>query len=329
MLRVRYPGSGCAVLYCHGNSEDITSVAAHATSLSTRFGADVYVFDYPGYAGNPSTPASLGGMLAAVDGALRVVMIQEGWSPKQVVLYGRSLGGVPALHAAAREPPVGGLVLESAFTAPANTLVPRFGSVVASALNTVAYVDGYDNVKAAARVAPVVPVLTIHGTADTVVPFDHGQQLDAALRGSRGADTGVKFVLVEGAGHNDVHTVSDVAGKAGADFIAGVAAHASAAVSGRKALPVLVDERASKRFASRYPELMFRSWAAATLQEGVAQAGCIDLPSGECRRALLVESTGGHPPRLASWPAGVETVLTADCVRPLGEVFAAATRSAL
>jgi fermentation-respiration switch protein FrsA (DUF1100 family) len=41
-------------------------------------------------------------------------------------------------------------------------------------------------------------VLVIHGTADEMIPFYHGQQLFAAAAGAK------RHLWVEGAGHNDL-----------------------------------------------------------------------------------------------------------------------------
>ena len=54
--------------------------------------------------------------------------------------------------------------------------------------------------------AKSVPVLTVHGTADPVVPFDQAVRFDAALRKAGGTSY---FVAVEGGGHGDFGFVAN------------------------------------------------------------------------------------------------------------------------
>jgi pimeloyl-ACP methyl ester carboxylesterase len=49
-----------------------------------------------------------------------------------------------------------------------------------------------------------VPLLIVHGTADEVIPFSHGEQLAAA------APPGTQFVPVDGARHMESLTRADV-----------------------------------------------------------------------------------------------------------------------
>ena len=58
------------------------------------------------------------------------------------------------------------------------------------------------------RIARIeAPIFLLHGTADRLVPFRHGERLAAAATRSRS----LTFLPVPGAGHNDV---SEVLGRA-------------------------------------------------------------------------------------------------------------------
>src|SRR6185436_7159123 len=111
---------------------------------------------------------------------------------QQIVVYGESIGGAPAI-AVANERRVAGLTLQSTLSSLASMArrrlawMPLTGWLVR---------DAFPN---GTRIAGVrVPVLIVHGTDDQVIPFGEGQQLAAA------APAGTTFLPIEGADHNDL-----------------------------------------------------------------------------------------------------------------------------
>jgi pimeloyl-ACP methyl ester carboxylesterase len=91
--------------------------------------------------------------------------------PERIILYGYSVGTGPSVYLAARRP-VAGLILESPFvsTFRVMTKIPLFP------------VDKLRNLHEIKRVH--CPVLVLHGTRDTIIPFWHGQQVFAASQQS-------------------------------------------------------------------------------------------------------------------------------------------------
>ena len=88
---------------------------------------------------------------------------------KQIILYGRSVGGGPAIDLASRQK-VGGLVVESSFVS-AFWVLTRI---------PILPFDKFVNIDKIRKVRS--PVLVIHGKADEVVHFWHGEQLFAAAK---------------------------------------------------------------------------------------------------------------------------------------------------
>lgn len=182
------PEARYTLLYSHGNAEDLGDLGPFLEALR-RAGFSVMAYDYRGYGLSTGRPSERS---AYRDGAAAYAHLTGalGVPPERVVLHGRSLGGGVAAALAEREPGVAGLVLESTFTSifgvsPGVRLFP------------------FDKFPSRARLARVRrPVLVIHGTADEVIPFAHGQRLFAAVRGPRQA------LWVEGAGHNDLAVVA-------------------------------------------------------------------------------------------------------------------------
>lgn len=203
-LAARYlpcPSAKYLLLYFHGNAEDLGEVEPQLAELRERLGVAVLAWDYRGYgrsggrAGEPATLRDAHTVLAYATDTLGVPAVR-------VILYGRSLGGAPAAELASTHR-CAGLIFHGAFTSAFRVmtrvrLLPFDKFVVLEKLPRV-----------------TCPFLSIHGTADEVIPFRHARQLFAAAPGP-------KYNLwVEGAGHNDlIETADDAYWRALREFIA-------------------------------------------------------------------------------------------------------------
>jgi len=176
-----------AVLYSHGNGEDLGDDLPILRELHAA-GFSVLAYDYRGY-GASTGRASERNAGEDVAAAYAYLTRTLGVAAGRVIVHGRSLGGGPAALIASREP-VAGLVLESTFTSALG--VSKWGRLFP-----------YDWFRTRRRLEQVrAPVLVIHGTADEVIPFAHGQALFAAVRSSR------QSLWVERAGHNDLIAIA-------------------------------------------------------------------------------------------------------------------------
>lgn len=183
-VRVLGPRRGRkAILFCHGNAEDLTSLDGRFDHLVAD-GVTVATFDYPGYGLSDGSPSEAG--------CYRNCHVLYDWLvntrnflPKDIFVVGFSIGsGVAVELAATRE--VGGLWLEAPFlSAPrAVTRVRLF------------WVDSFPNIDRMVNVH--CPVVVMHGTADRIIPFSQGKQLAAAVSVPK------RFIPVDGAGHEDL-----------------------------------------------------------------------------------------------------------------------------
>jgi len=102
------------LLYLHGNGECIADQLGHWPDWAARAGANVFFVDYPGYASSEGQP-SLTRCCQAATAALEHLLGQPAAEVPHVLIAGRSVGSIFALHVAAnaRSPRVGGLLLES------------------------------------------------------------------------------------------------------------------------------------------------------------------------------------------------------------------------
>ncbi len=175
------------VLFCHGNATNVSG-EIHRLMLLQELGLSVFIFDYRGFGISEGAPSSTGTHRDAL-GAL-AFLENRGWTPQEMIYFGRSLGAAVALQLAL-ERPAAGLILESPFTSLADLVRerhPRFGAFFPWALP-----NCYDNLAAIHRLES--PLLIIHGDKDSVIPPRMAHQLFSHAPGPK------LLYIVEDAGH--------------------------------------------------------------------------------------------------------------------------------
>ncbi len=176
------------ILFCHGNAGNITHRAEILRALHGRVGASVLAFDYRGYGKSEGKPDERG-VLADARAARTWLAQKAGVAEHQIVLMGESLGGAVAVDLAADG--ARALILENTFSSlpdVAAHIYPwapvRF--LMRTQFNSAAKIRSYHG-----------PLLQSHGDRDSIVPLNFARRLfDAANEPKR-------FLLVEGADHND------------------------------------------------------------------------------------------------------------------------------
>src|SRR5262249_35832406 len=135
--------------------------------LYRQVGGSHFLFDYRGFGKSRGKP-TLSGILADGRDAITLVWSQ-GWAAgKRVVYFGESLGCAVIVELAVERPP--NLFFfpppSYPFRARGHLVLPPLAFLVENDLNS------------ARLIAQLcVPLLVIHGTADTTVPFQQGQDL--------------------------------------------------------------------------------------------------------------------------------------------------------
>ncbi|HEX2855573.1 MAG TPA: alpha/beta hydrolase [Opitutaceae bacterium] len=175
------------LFYFHGNAEDLGDVAPLLAAFHAS-GFAVLAFDYRGY-GQSGGRASEKNVYADTQAVLAYARPELGVSPARCVVVGRSVGTGPAVHLAANEP-VAGLVLVSPF---------KSAFRVVTGVRLLPF-DRFNNLGQIGRVR--CPVLVVHGTADEVIPFEHGEAVFAA------ASEPKRSVWLEGVHHNDIFQIA-------------------------------------------------------------------------------------------------------------------------
>lgn len=190
-LWFRVPEPHGVILYLHGNAGSLRSWGTVAPDLVAR-GYDLLIADYRSY--GQSTGQINGEAQQHDDAAAVYAWVQEHYPEAPIVLYGRSLGSALAARLAAEQQPRL-LILESPFFSLEAIArrqfpwVPPF--VLKYPLRTHSWIGQVR-----------CPVVIIHGTDDTIVPFADGERLAAAVTAP------LRFVVVPGGEHNDLAAFS-------------------------------------------------------------------------------------------------------------------------
>ena len=150
-------------LYLHGNDLNIGGNVEHVARL-IRLGFAVLVVDYRGYGKSGGAFPFETQVYEDAEAAWIYLVQDRRVDPAQAFIYGHSLGGAVAIQLALRHPEAAGLIVESTFTS-----MPEIAKTAYWMFPT----DWLLNQRfdALAKVPMLkVPVLFIHGTADTEVP---------------------------------------------------------------------------------------------------------------------------------------------------------------
>jgi len=175
---------GKTLLYFHGNGEVVSKVSRHSEvdglpnfrdcvdAMLQRNLAACLLVEYRGYGANEALgPPSVTAMLDDAEDVLAALAIPD----QQVVVMGRSLGTIPALHLAALHPSLGGLVIESGMARAATFVGQRVSNSP-----SVAHREEFCKSGLAQRLLPLEaalqhyqgPLLVLHCKDDEVFPYE-------------------------------------------------------------------------------------------------------------------------------------------------------------
>jgi pimeloyl-ACP methyl ester carboxylesterase len=193
------------LLYLHGNGECIEHQLGHWPGWARGAGCNVLFVDYPGYATSDGSPTFSSCSAAAV-AAREYLLAQSPAEVPLVIVAGRSVGSIFALHAAATtgSPRVRGLMLESGVADLKQRLAFRV-PFEATGIDRRAFdaeLDADFDHRAKLQRSRG-PVLVLHCRFDSLVPAWNGEQL-AGWAGSRL----LELVLFDVGDHNSIQLVN-------------------------------------------------------------------------------------------------------------------------
>jgi pimeloyl-ACP methyl ester carboxylesterase len=202
------PGQRADLLYFYGNAETLYDSYSRLTWLMETFKVNIIGLDYRGYGVSEGVPDVTSLQHDAVLLVDRYKSLTD-TTTRPLIVYGRSIGTVPAL-AVAGQRAIAGLILEAPF--------PTASAVIASWEKNlpipVRWVVKLRPEKSLAHRRPqpidfarqvTCPLLVIHGSADETIPFSLGQDVYQSIPGQ------VKSLCrVDGKGHNDLDLAAPV-----------------------------------------------------------------------------------------------------------------------
>ncbi|MEH2208444.1 MAG: alpha/beta hydrolase [Nostoc sp.] len=176
------------ILYSHGNSEDLGDIKQILEKLHA-WGFSVFAFDYRGYGTSQGKPTE-SHAYEDINSAYNYLTQNLKIPPEKIIVLGRSVGGGSAVNLAMQKP-VAGLIIESSFISAFQVIVPF----------RILPFDKFPNLDKIKKVKS--PILVIHGKADNIVPFAHGEKLFNAARSPK------LSLWVEEANHNDLFSIAE------------------------------------------------------------------------------------------------------------------------
>jgi len=165
---IPHQGSKRTVLFFHGNAGNI-SHRGESVRIFHRLGLNVFIFDYRGYGKSQGKPGEQG-LYKDADAAWNYLTQIKNIEPKNIIIFGRSLGGSVATKLAS-DVPAGKLILESTFSSGkdmAKSIFPIMSHFM--------YIRFDFNSEA--RIKKVnYPVLVVHSPDDEIIPYRLGEKV--------------------------------------------------------------------------------------------------------------------------------------------------------
>ncbi len=181
------PNARYTLLYSHGNAEDIGDILPLLQEFR-RAGFAVFSYDYRGYGtstGQPSEKGTYSDAHAAYDYLTQTLQV----APSAIISHGHSLGAAAAIELASAKP-VAGLIADAPFVSAFRVL---------TSVRMLPW-DEFTNSYYIRRVH--CPVLVIHGKADNVIPWRHGQLI------YQRANQPKRALWIDNAGHNNTFLIA-------------------------------------------------------------------------------------------------------------------------
>ena len=185
------------LLYLHGNAINVSANVGHANRLH-QLGFSVLLIDYRGFGRSEGDFPNEKRVYEDAAVAWNYLVKEQQILPNKIFIYGHSMGGAIAIDLALKQPEAAGLIVESSFTSIREMVAYRnlFRIFPVNLILT----QRFESLQKVPQLK--LPVLFIHGTADTTVPSFMSQKLYHA------APEPKRLFLVQAADHNNTATIA-------------------------------------------------------------------------------------------------------------------------
>ncbi|KAF0983151.1 hypothetical protein FDP41_011129 [Naegleria fowleri] len=180
------------ILLSHGNGTNIVEMLQYAEFLRRTLNVNVLHYEYYGY--DQWQKPSEGDVYASAEAAFEYLVKEQNIDPSDIYVFGISIGSGPSCHLAKKYQNIGGLILQTPLL---SILQVGLGKTFMKPL--LPLLRPYDMFNNNYKMNSIkVPVLIVHGTEDSIVPYSHGVELFER------AQNQFKLVTVPNANHNDI-----------------------------------------------------------------------------------------------------------------------------
>lgn len=157
------------IIFLHGNAGNL-SHRVERVRLFERMGYNSFLIDYRGYGKSSGKIKSENDIYVDAEAAYNYVLRERGIPEENIILWGRSLGGAPAIDLAQNKK-IKALVCESTFFSAVDLGETLFPYLPVDRLLKYRF----ENNKKIKKVT--APILIIHGEEDEVIPYQQGRRL--------------------------------------------------------------------------------------------------------------------------------------------------------
>lgn len=167
-----HPGSKTIICF-HGNGEVVEDYLELYLPVFDKMGYNCFFAEFRGYGMSTGEPA-LAAMLDDVENIVSAIKLKT----KDIVLFGRSIGSLYAIHSASMFPTISGLILESGIANILERLLLRVhpGELGVNDLQVESEVKKYFNHQKKIE-AFQGSTLVLHARNDSLIKYTHGKQL--------------------------------------------------------------------------------------------------------------------------------------------------------
>ena len=182
------------VIYFHGNGEVVTNYLPSFANWFNGMGYNLLLAEYRGYGMSTGTPA-LAGMLDDVEPLLDSLQIPD----EKIILFGRSIGSLYAVHGIHRRPQLGGLIIESGVADLGQRFLQRVSPEELGVSETEILAELHTHFDAKKKLGGFQgKTLVLHARHDELIGAEHAEMLYAAAQEPK------QLKIFEQGGHNDI-----------------------------------------------------------------------------------------------------------------------------
>jgi len=186
------------IVYFHGNGEVVADCVEFFAEPFAQLGLNSFFAEFRGYGMSTGMPA-LAAMLADVPRIIHALDLPE----EKLIIFGRSLGSIYALHATSHFPNVAGLVIESGVADPLERLLLRVApeELGVTERDLLSEVDALLNHRNLLE-RFTRPALFMHTRHDGLIDVSHAERMHRWAGGPK------KLVVFERGDHNMIFTAN-------------------------------------------------------------------------------------------------------------------------